>query len=81
MTYEIEFEPAAVNAAARFLKDDPIGLKALLDAIDALAGEPRPVHSSVFGDYRRLRVGGYRVLYAVEDGAVRILVVHLGRVG
>lgn len=81
MTYEIFFEPHALDAAARFLKDDPAGLTLLLDAIDELAHDPRPVGSAPYGspDLRRLRVGGYRVLYAVDDDAIRILVTHLGR--
>ncbi|MFG2526238.1 type II toxin-antitoxin system RelE/ParE family toxin [Streptomyces sp. NPDC048527] len=79
MSYEIEFELAALNAAARFLKDDPAGQRGLLDALDALAEDSRPAHSTTFGLYRRLRVGPYRALYVVEDDAVRVLVMHLGR--
>ncbi|MET8508718.1 type II toxin-antitoxin system RelE/ParE family toxin [Streptomyces sp. NPDC004787] len=79
MSYRVEFEPAALNAAARFLKDDPIGLKSLLDALDTLAENPYPANSTAFGLYRRLRVGPYRALYGVDDDAVRVLILHLGR--
>ncbi|GAB2873427.1 hypothetical protein GCM10027074_46490 [Streptomyces deserti] len=80
MTYEIIFEPHALDAAARFLKEDPSGLAAALNAIDELAHNPRPVNSVAYGvDIRRLRVGGYRILYVIDDEVIRILVTHLGR--
>ncbi|MGW6485616.1 type II toxin-antitoxin system RelE family toxin [Streptomyces sp. NPDC055056] len=79
MNYRIELEPAALNAAARFLKEDPAGLKTVFDALDALTHEPRPGNSSAFGAYRRLRIGPYRALYEVDDETVRVIVLHLGR--
>jgi mRNA interferase RelE/StbE len=80
VTYEIIFEPHALDAAARFLAEDPAGLAKVLDAIDELAHDPRPMGSTAYGpDMRRLRVDDYRVLYAIESEAVRILVTHLGR--
>lgn len=80
MTYEIIFEPHALDSAARFLEEDPKGLSATLDAIDDLADNPRPVDSVPYGpDIRRLRVGHYRVLYVIDDDVIRILVTHLGR--
>jgi mRNA interferase RelE/StbE len=81
VTYEITFEPHALNAAARFLEDDPSGLALVLDTIDKLAHDPRPAGSTPYGtsDIRRLRIGDYRVLYVIDDGVIRILVTHLGR--
>ncbi|MEU8621753.1 type II toxin-antitoxin system RelE/ParE family toxin [Streptomyces sp. NPDC048623] len=81
MTYEIIWEPRATNAATRFLKEDPTGLAAVYEAVDALATQPRPRDSIPYGsqDVRRLHVGDYRVLYIVEDSVIRILVTHLGR--
>lgn len=80
MTYEITFEPHALNAAARFLEKDPSGLALLLDTIDKLADDPRPAGSTAYGPHtRRLRVGQYRVLYVIDDDVIRILVTHLGR--
>lgn len=80
MTYEIIFEPHALDAAARFLKEDPRGLAATLDAIDDLAHNPRPLNSVAYGlGIRRLRVGDYRVLYVIDDDVIHILVTHLGR--
>ncbi|WP_217161761.1 type II toxin-antitoxin system RelE/ParE family toxin [Streptomyces sp. AC512_CC834] len=81
MTYEIIFEPQALNAAARFLKDDANGLALVLDTVDKLADDPRPAGSVPYGsaDLRRLHIGEYRVLYAIDHDVIRILVTHLGR--
>ncbi|WP_217253241.1 type II toxin-antitoxin system RelE/ParE family toxin [Streptomyces sp. AC602_WCS936] len=81
MTYEIVFEPQALNAAARFLEDDPGGLALVLDTIDKLADDPRPAGSVPYGsaNIRRLRIGEYRALYAIDQDVIRILVTHLGR--
>lgn len=37
MTYAIVWDETAIDAAARFLKDDPVGLRQLMDAVDLLA--------------------------------------------
>ncbi|GAA5079522.1 type II toxin-antitoxin system RelE family toxin [Streptomyces similanensis] len=81
MTYEIVFDPHALDAATRFLAEDPGGLAVVLDAIDKLADDPRPAGSSPYSSYdlRRLRVGDYRVLYAIESEVIQILVTHPGR--
>ncbi|GAA3978958.1 type II toxin-antitoxin system RelE/ParE family toxin [Streptomyces plumbiresistens] len=81
MTYEITFEPHALNTAARFLEEDPNGLALLLDTIDKLADDPRPTGSIAYGspNIRRLHVGDYRVLYVIDDEVIHILVTHLGR--
>ncbi|MFJ9664571.1 type II toxin-antitoxin system RelE/ParE family toxin [Streptomyces sp. SID9913] len=81
MTYEIVFEPHALDSAARFLKEDASGLALVLDTVDKLAEDPRPAGSVPYGsaDIRRLRIGDYRVLYVIDDHVIRILVTHLGR--
>ncbi|MEU1160601.1 type II toxin-antitoxin system RelE/ParE family toxin [Streptomyces sp. NPDC005921] len=81
MKYEIVFEPHALDAAARFLKEDPSGLALVLDTIDKLADDPRPAASTPYGspDIRRLRVGDYRVLYVIDNEVIHIMVTHLGR--
>ncbi|CAL9513269.1 type II toxin-antitoxin system RelE family toxin [Streptomyces sp. enrichment culture] len=81
MTYEIVFEPHALDSAARFLKEDASGLALVLDTIDKLAENPRPAGSVPYGsaDIRRLRIGDYHVLYVIDDHVIRILVTHMGR--
>jgi mRNA interferase RelE/StbE len=79
VSFEITFEEKAISRAADFLADDPDGVRALLDAIDSLADQPRPSSSVAFGspDLRRLRVGRYRVVYEIRADAV--VVGHIGR--
>ncbi|MEW2116898.1 type II toxin-antitoxin system RelE/ParE family toxin [Streptomyces sp. NPDC005474] len=81
MTYEIIFEPNALNTAARFLQEDPSGLSLVLDTIDKLATDPRLAGSVPYGsrDIRRLRINDYRVLYFIDQEAIHILITHLGR--
>ncbi len=81
MTYEIIWDEPAINAAARFLKDDSAGLRLLMDAIDMLATDPRPEGSTPYGspDLRRMHVGPYRVMYEITEVTVTIVVLHLGR--
>jgi hypothetical protein len=43
----------------------------------ALALEPNPPDAFIRGDYRRLRVGVYRVMYVVEDDIITIERVDL----
>jgi mRNA interferase RelE/StbE len=79
VTYRIVWEPAAIDRSVRFLKDDPVGLAAVLHAVDALADDPTPPEAVSYGDFWRLRVGRYRVLYLITDEDVIVLVTNLGR--
>jgi mRNA interferase RelE/StbE len=67
----VEWSPRAVTTASRFL-DDAEGMQAVLEALDALAGDPYPVQSFRWGDLLRLRVGRYRIMYVVEDALITI---------
>ena len=79
MSLRIDYDERAIDQAAAFL-DDPHGIRAVLDAIDRLADDPRPAESFPYGspDLRRLRVGRYRVLYEITQDAVAIR--HIARV-
>ena len=81
MTHRIVWDEHAINTAARFLKDDPDGLRQVMDAVDLLADNPRPTGTAEYGspDLRRLHVGRYRVLYEITDVTVTIVVLHIGR--
>ena len=78
MLYSIELSPAA----RRNLKSIP---KAVLKRVDAkilsLAKNPRPPDVKALrgrGDFLRVRVGGYRIIYRVEDDRLVVLVVRIG---
>ena len=78
MSLRIDYDERAIDQAAAFL-DDPPGIRAVLDAIDRLADDPRPAGSILYGspDLRRLRVGRYRVLYEINEDTVAIR--HIAR--
>jgi mRNA interferase RelE/StbE len=80
---EVIWEVDATNAATRFIKDDPDGLRQVFHAVDLLAQEPRPAGSAELGSQylRRIHVGRYRVIYEIAESTVTVVVVHLGRVG
>lgn len=50
--------------------------------IDALSADPRPTGVKQLnvsaGKYLRVRVGGYRVLYQVDDNSSQVLIVVIG---
>ncbi|MGW3564520.1 type II toxin-antitoxin system RelE family toxin [Streptomyces sp. NPDC000941] len=83
MSYQIIWREQALNTAARFLKDDPEGLRQVFASVDLLAEEPRPPGTATYGspDLRRLHVGFYRIMYEVTDSTVTIVIMHLGRAG
>jgi mRNA interferase RelE/StbE len=50
-------------------------------AIDGLATDPRPPGAAKLAgrDDYRIRVGDYRIVYAVDDGAETVLVARIAR--
>lgn len=78
MSLRVDYDERAIDQAAAFL-DDPQGVRAVLDAIDQLADDPRPAGSFPYGspDLRRLRVGRYRILYEITEDAIAIR--HIAR--
>ena len=47
-------------------------MRAVSVAVAALAAYPNPPEAFTRGDYRRLRVGRYRIMYVVEDDLITI---------
>jgi len=81
VSLQIVYEEKAIDQAAGFLADDPAGLGAVLDAVDRLAGDPRPAESFLYGssDLRRLRAGRYRVMYEIKGDVVSIWHIARGK--
>ncbi|HEY7145459.1 MAG TPA: hypothetical protein VH637_14545 [Streptosporangiaceae bacterium] len=67
----IEWSARAVTTASRFL-DDKYGMRTLVAAIDALAGDPCPPGAFRWGEMYRLRAGAYRVMYVIEGDLITI---------
>ena len=77
VTYRIEYATAAVRQIERL----PRGVQVRIVArIEALAHAPRPVGSIKLagGNAYRIRVGDYRVIYAVADELLVVLIVKVG---
>jgi mRNA-degrading endonuclease RelE of RelBE toxin-antitoxin system len=82
VSWEVVWEPAALNAATGHLKDDPNGVDSLLRTTDQLAENPRPEQSRPWGTHhRRLRDGPWRVLYRVDPDTRTIYIEHVGHTG
>lgn len=53
--------------------EDQEGLRAVNEAVAALADDPEPPEAFIRGNYRRLRVGLYRVMYEIEGDTVIVI--------
>lgn len=75
--YRVEVRPAAVRALRRI---DPKMRDRIQGAIALLASDPRPPASRQLKGRpgRRVRVGDYRILYAIRDDVLLIVVVTVG---
>ena len=73
---KIEWSPEARASTRRYMHDQD-GMRAIGAAVNALAVDPNPPNAFIRGDYRRLRVGAYRLMYVVEDDIITIERVDL----
>lgn len=83
--FSVEFTKAVQKDLAKLGKRIPQDTRdAIKNAITNLGTDPRPHGSKVLsggsGLYR-IRVGAYRICYAVEDSRVRVLVVLIANRG
>ncbi len=78
MRYTIEWKP---SARKEIRKLDPTVRRRIIEAVTALGAEPRPPGSvTLTGSpgWRRIRIGGYRVIYDIRDD---VLVLRVGSRG
>ena len=76
-SYKIDFK----KSVAKDLKDIPKkDVTRILEAIQLLADNPRPIQAKkLSGQERyRLRQGNYRILYSIEDNILVVTVVKIG---
>lgn len=77
MAYKIAYKTSAEKSFSKLPRDVQ---KRIFSAIEGLAENPRPPGvkklQSVL-DLYRIRVGDYRVVYTIEDGELKILVVTI----
>ncbi|MBK1990991.1 type II toxin-antitoxin system RelE/ParE family toxin [Sphaerospermopsis aphanizomenoides BCCUSP55] len=76
--YRIELRPAAIRALGRL---DPPVARRIRGAIALLADDPRPPGARALRGRPalRVRVGDRRIIYAIEDDALVVVVITLGR--
>jgi mRNA interferase RelE/StbE len=75
--YDVAILPAALKQLQALPKKDRQRIR---DRIDSLAEDPRPprVKALKGGEgYLRLRVGDYRVVYAVHDDQLLVVVIRV----
>jgi mRNA interferase RelE/StbE len=82
MTYSVSWDEEALDQAVGFLKNDPVGVAAVLAACDALQLEPRPRGSTSLGSRERFRihVGPYHLWYDIDDDEATVRITRCGKV-
>ena len=78
MTYTIETSTTAAKAIAKLQKANRLRI---VGAIELLGVDPRPPGAKMLrgGDHGRwrVRVGDYRIVYAIEDDRLLVLVLRV----
>lgn len=74
--YKIEFKKSASKELKSLPKKE---IKRILQSIDQLIENPRPINSKKLSasEKYRLRVGDYRVLYEIQDGVLIIYIIRI----
>ncbi|HEV2613586.1 MAG TPA: type II toxin-antitoxin system RelE/ParE family toxin [Gammaproteobacteria bacterium] len=75
--YQINIEKTAAKSLQKIPKSDQAKI---INAIQPLAHNPRPsgCKKLVGRDGWRIRIGNYRVIYEINDGQLRILIIEIG---
>jgi mRNA interferase RelE/StbE len=77
-TYQIAFTPAAQRQLASL---DPPMQRRVAHGIEALGAVPRPPRAEMLKGGRgelRIRIGDWRVIYAMHEAELRVLVIKIG---
>ncbi len=82
LAWRIEFEDAALKELAKLDKPVAKRILAFLRERVAVLDDPRSVGEALkggkLGEFWKYRVGDYRIVAHIDDGAVRILVLKVG---
>lgn len=82
MAWLIEIDDAAKKDLAKLDKQLAKRITTFLRERVAVLDDPRSIgealKGSKLGDFWKYRVGDYRIISSIEDGALRILVVKIG---
>ena len=81
MAWKIEFDPAAERELDKL--DPQVARRIIRFLVDRVAvlDDPRSIgealKGSKFGSFWKYRVGDYRIISSIEDGALKILIVKI----
>lgn len=82
MAWLIEFDDASKKDLAKLDKQTARRITGFLRERVAVLDDPRSIgdalKGSQLGAFWKYRVGDYRIITSIEDGALRILVVRIG---
>lgn len=82
MAWRIELDDGAKKDLAKLDKQVAKRITAFLRDRLALLDDPRSIgealKGSKLGDFWKYRVGDYRIISSIEDGALRVLVIRIG---
>ncbi|WP_310390298.1 type II toxin-antitoxin system RelE/ParE family toxin [Roseateles sp.] len=82
MAWRIELDDASKKDLEKLDKQVARRITAFLRERVAPLDDPRSIGEALkganLGDFWKYRVGDYRIIASIEDGAVRILVVRIG---
>ena len=80
MAWQVEFEEAALKDLAKL--DKQVARRIIAFLHERVSNDPRSVgealKGSKLGAFWKYRVGDYRIVASIEDGALRVLVVRVG---
>lgn len=80
MAWRIEFDEAAAKELAKL--DRQVARRIVKFLRERVTEDPRSVgealKGSTLGSFWKYRVGDYRIIASIEDGALRVLVVRVG---
>jgi mRNA interferase RelE/StbE len=79
LKYRVEVTTSAAKELRKLRKRiQPKIMKAISDRISGLADEPKPPGAEKVEGYWRVRSGNYRIVYAVEEEALSLVIVRVG---
>ncbi|PIV32488.1 MAG: type II toxin-antitoxin system mRNA interferase toxin, RelE/StbE family [Lysobacterales bacterium CG02_land_8_20_14_3_00_62_12] len=82
MAWQIQFDDAAMKDLAKLDKQIAKRITDFLRGRVAVLDNPRTIgealKGSKLGEFWKYRVGDWRIIASIEDGALRILVVKIG---
>ena len=82
MVWELRFDEGARKDLAKLDKQIAKRITTFLGERVAALDDPRSIGEALkgsrLGDFWKYRVGDYRIIASIEDGALRVLVVKVG---